>query len=217
MTLVLGVIAITPATAGGTQDREVTHHVELVDFQPLDAGDESMTEESGDRGGTAVDPPMQESDDQNGTAVDPPMQESDDQNGTAADPPMQESDDQDGTAADPPMEDTGEQSAAADQAFEYENCDAARDAGAAPVTPEEYGFGPHLDRDSDGVGCEEYFRAPEAPEAPEDSLYQNCDAARDAGQESIKEGEPGYAPHLDADNDGVACEDFGAAQVPEDE
>lgn len=36
----------------------------------------------------------------------------------------------------------------------YENCDAARDAGAAPVYRNEPGYGPHLDRDNDGVGCE---------------------------------------------------------------
>ncbi|OZC94880.1 hypothetical protein CH275_28410 [Rhodococcus sp. 06-235-1A] len=39
-------------------------------------------------------------------------------------------------------------------AFQYKNCDAARDAGAAPVYRDEYGYGPHLDRDDDGVGCE---------------------------------------------------------------
>ncbi|MFJ1673210.1 excalibur calcium-binding domain-containing protein [Streptomyces bottropensis] len=36
----------------------------------------------------------------------------------------------------------------------YENCDAARDAGAAPVYAGEPGYGPHLDRDGDGVACE---------------------------------------------------------------
>ncbi|WP_437027693.1 excalibur calcium-binding domain-containing protein [Streptomyces sp. enrichment culture] len=38
----------------------------------------------------------------------------------------------------------------------YENCDAARDAGAAPVHAGEPGYGSHLDRDGDGVGCEPY-------------------------------------------------------------
>ncbi|MCZ4561168.1 excalibur calcium-binding domain-containing protein [Rhodococcus sp. IEGM 1401] len=38
--------------------------------------------------------------------------------------------------------------------FQYENCDAARDAGADPVYRDEYGYGPHLDRDNDGIGCE---------------------------------------------------------------
>jgi hypothetical protein len=36
----------------------------------------------------------------------------------------------------------------------YENCDAARAAGAAPVRRGEAGYGGHLDRDGDGVGCE---------------------------------------------------------------
>jgi uncharacterized protein YraI len=38
--------------------------------------------------------------------------------------------------------------------FFYKNCDAARAAGAAPVSATEPGYGPHLDRDRDGVGCE---------------------------------------------------------------
>lgn len=46
------------------------------------------------------------------------------------------------------------QSAPAPSAFEYKNCDAARDAGAAPVYRGDYGYGPHLDRDNDGIGCE---------------------------------------------------------------
>jgi hypothetical protein len=36
----------------------------------------------------------------------------------------------------------------------FVNCDAARAAGAAPVRRGEPGYGPHLDRDDDGVGCE---------------------------------------------------------------
>jgi hypothetical protein len=38
--------------------------------------------------------------------------------------------------------------------FAYRNCDAARAAGAAPVRRGEPGYGSHLDRDNDGVGCE---------------------------------------------------------------
>ena len=38
----------------------------------------------------------------------------------------------------------------------YRNCAAARAAGAAPVYRGDPGFGPHLDRDNDGVGCEPY-------------------------------------------------------------
>ena len=36
----------------------------------------------------------------------------------------------------------------------FRNCKAARAAGAAPVRLGEPGYGPHLDRDGDGVGCE---------------------------------------------------------------
>lgn len=36
----------------------------------------------------------------------------------------------------------------------YKNCDAARAAGAAPVRFGDPGYGRHLDRDGDGVGCE---------------------------------------------------------------
>lgn len=36
----------------------------------------------------------------------------------------------------------------------YANCAAARAAGAAPVRRGEPGYGSHLDRDGDGIGCE---------------------------------------------------------------
>lgn len=36
----------------------------------------------------------------------------------------------------------------------YRNCAAARAAGAAPVRSGSPGYGRHLDRDGDGVGCE---------------------------------------------------------------
>ncbi|MBC6982905.1 excalibur calcium-binding domain-containing protein [Caulobacter sp. 17J80-11] len=36
----------------------------------------------------------------------------------------------------------------------YPNCAAARAAGAAPVYRGQPGYGPHLDRDNDGIGCE---------------------------------------------------------------
>lgn len=36
----------------------------------------------------------------------------------------------------------------------YKNCTAARDAGAAPVYRGQPGYGSHLDRDNDGIGCE---------------------------------------------------------------
>ena len=36
----------------------------------------------------------------------------------------------------------------------FANCSAARAAGAAPVRRGDPGYGTHLDRDNDGVGCE---------------------------------------------------------------
>ncbi|MFI7005930.1 excalibur calcium-binding domain-containing protein [Streptomyces sp. NPDC050145] len=41
--------------------------------------------------------------------------------------------------------------------------------------------------------------------------FKNCAAAWDAGAAPIEKGEPGYAPHLDRDNDGVACEPYDDA------
>ncbi|WP_223837648.1 excalibur calcium-binding domain-containing protein [Streptomyces venezuelae] len=36
----------------------------------------------------------------------------------------------------------------------YKNCAAARAAGAAPIRRGEPGYGKHLDRDNDGIGCD---------------------------------------------------------------
>jgi len=36
--------------------------------------------------------------------------------------------------------------------------------------------------------------------------YEKCDAARAVGAAPLYRGDPGYASHLDGDNDGVACE-----------
>ena len=38
----------------------------------------------------------------------------------------------------------------------YRNCAEARAAGAAPIRRGDPGYGPHLDRDNDGIGCEPY-------------------------------------------------------------
>lgn len=38
----------------------------------------------------------------------------------------------------------------------YRNCTEARAAGAAPIRIGEAGYGPHLDRDGDGIACEPY-------------------------------------------------------------
>lgn len=39
-------------------------------------------------------------------------------------------------------------------AIYFPNCASARAAGAAPVRAGEPGYGRHLDRDGDGIGCE---------------------------------------------------------------
>lgn len=41
-----------------------------------------------------------------------------------------------------------------DESTYYRNCSAARAAGAAPLHIGDPGYGPHLDRDGDGVACE---------------------------------------------------------------
>lgn len=38
------------------------------------------------------------------------------------------------------------------------------------------------------------------------SAYANCSAARAAGADPVRRGDPGYGPHLDRDGDGVGCE-----------
>lgn len=43
-----------------------------------------------------------------------------------------------------------------------------------------------------------------AYEAP--TYFANCSAARAAGAAPVRRGDPGYAPHLDRDHDGVGCE-----------
>lgn len=36
--------------------------------------------------------------------------------------------------------------------------------------------------------------------------FRNCTEARSAGYSNIRRGSYGYGPHLDRDNDGIACE-----------
>lgn len=39
-----------------------------------------------------------------------------------------------------------------------------------------------------------------------DVYYDNCSEARAAGEAPIRRGDPGYGPHLDGDDDGIACD-----------
>lgn len=49
--------------------------------------------------------------------------------------------------------------------------------------------------------------APEPETAPAQNVYYpNCKVAKAAGAAPLYQGEPGYRPGLDRDQDGVACE-----------
>ena len=50
-----------------------------------------------------------------------------------------------------------------------------------------------------------FYAASDANERP---VFANCAQVRAAGLAPIYRGQPGYAAHLDRDNDGVACEPY---------
>ncbi|MDI3404178.1 excalibur calcium-binding domain-containing protein [Streptomyces cavernicola] len=58
-----------------------------------------------------------------------------------------------------------------------------------------------------GADVHEVPGAEPGPGSPS-PYYPNCDAARSDGAAPLLEGRPGYAPHLDRDDDGVACEPY---------
>ena len=69
--------------------------------------------------------------------------------------------------------------------------------------------GCHNDRKNGGRHCHGGIPARQAPLAlrPQgETYYRNCSAARAAGAAPVLRGDPGYAAHLDRDNDGVGCE-----------
>ena len=47
---------------------------------------------------------------------------------------------------------------------------------------------------------------PKPDEKKADVYFRNCSEARAHGYSRMRVGEPGYARHLDRDNDGIACE-----------
>lgn len=55
---------------------------------------------------------------------------------------------------------------------------------------------------------QQFYQQPAAPVIQESPsvYYQNCDAVRAAGAAPLYIGSPGYAPKLDRDGDGIACE-----------
>ncbi|GAB20637.1 hypothetical protein GOEFS_121_00390 [Gordonia effusa NBRC 100432] len=44
------------------------------------------------------------------------------------------------------------------------------------------------------------------PGATAATYYKNCTEVRNAGKAPLREGDDGYADHLDRDGDGIACE-----------
>lgn len=67
--------------------------------------------------------------------------------------------------------------------------------------------GCHNDRKNGGRHCHRGSTAPRPqPKLNGDVYYPNCAAARAAGAAPVRRGHPGYASHLDRDNDGVGCE-----------
>ena len=48
--------------------------------------------------------------------------------------------------------------------------------------------------------------APQPAPAPAELHFRNCKEARAAGYSHMRRGEPGYSPHLDGDNDSIACD-----------
>jgi hypothetical protein len=169
MTLIMGVIATSPAGGDRAQQREVAHDFELVDFQPLDTGDdgmmddEMMMEEPND--GTSEEPSMEGSDED--TSDEPSMDETQtsdvpatfencdeafaagESNIPVGDPQYAEhlDGDNDGTACEGPA-------VPENPTMPYENCTEARADGATDIPESDPAYAEHLDGDNDGVACE---------------------------------------------------------------
>lgn len=75
--------------------------------------------------------------------------------------------------------------------------------------------GCHNDRQNGGRHCHRGGGASSARSSSADRpqrlagryvSFPNCTAARAAGAAPVRRGDPGYAAHLDRDNDGIGCE-----------
>lgn len=71
--------------------------------------------------------------------------------------------------------------------------------------------GCHTNRKTGDYHCHRAAKIPVEPKAPRSGFdsavsYRNCSEARAAGAAPIRRGQPGYGPHVDRDNDGIACE-----------
>ena len=108
----------------------------------------------------------------------------------------------------------------------FDNCSQAAQYGVYNIPAGSPGYGTHLDQPVDGVGCEKDGAVYNAALVPDDGVsvppvtpvaetptdvagFDNCAEARAAGRVNIPVGDPAYAPHLDRDLDGIACEQGG--------
>ena len=71
--------------------------------------------------------------------------------------------------------------------------------------------GCHNDRKNGGRHCHRSGAAPAPQQRPKSApggnvYFANCAAARAAGAAPVRQGDPGYASHLDRDGDGIGCE-----------
>lgn len=74
--------------------------------------------------------------------------------------------------------------------------------------------GCHHDRKRGGYHCHQGSgaappssrAADRPPRIAGNTYYANCTAARAAGAAPVRQGDPGYASHLDRDGDGIGCE-----------
>lgn len=67
--------------------------------------------------------------------------------------------------------------------------------------------GCHNDRKNGGRHCHGGNAKPQPVKRSNGTIYYpNCTAARNAGAAPVRRGQPGYASHLDRDNDGIGCE-----------
>ncbi len=61
-------------------------------------------------------------------------------------------------------------------------------------------------RSSSATGNSAPAKAASLERSGQSRSFANCSEARAAGAAPVRRGDPGYASHLDRDNDGVGCE-----------
>jgi hypothetical protein len=77
-------------------------------------------------------------------------------------------------------------------------------ANAAPVVAPDGAPPPAGSSAASGASADS--AGADGPGSRPDGAFANCTEARNAGAAPVRDGEPGYGPHLDGDGDGIACE-----------